>query len=101
MSEPPMTGPHDRTPPTRALAEAEIDAIAARAAERGAQKTLAKLGLENGHAARDIRDLRSLLAAVRAARRTFWQTLIRIATTGLILVIIAGIAVHLKLFKGD
>jgi hypothetical protein len=32
------------------------------------------------------------------ARRTAWQTIIRLVTTGLLLALIAGIAVRLKLF---
>lgn len=40
------------------------------AAERGAERCLAHPGLENGGAARDIRELRDLLDAWRDARRT-------------------------------
>jgi hypothetical protein len=32
------------------------------------------------------------------ARRTTWQTIIRLMTTGLLLALIAGIAVRLKIF---
>ncbi|KAA2283263.1 hypothetical protein F0415_12460, partial [Arenimonas fontis] len=42
---------------------------------------LAHLGLENGHAARDLRELRDLLEAWRDARRTAWQTTIKVVTT--------------------
>ena len=50
------------------------------AAQRGAERCLAHLGLENGHAARDIRELRDLLEAWRDARRTAWQTTINLET---------------------
>jgi hypothetical protein len=32
------------------------------------------------------------------ARRTAWQTVVRLLTTGLLLALIAGVAVKLKLF---
>ena len=81
--------------------KAMIDAAVERGVERGVDRAFAKLGLENGHAARDIRDLRSVMEAIRTIRRAFVQTLIRVFTTGLILVIMAGLAVKLKLFKGE
>ncbi|WP_342780510.1 DUF6127 family protein [Arenimonas fontis] len=37
--------------------------------------------MENGHAARDLRELRDLLEAWRDARRTAWQTTIKVVTT--------------------
>ena len=49
-------------------------------------------------AAIDIHDLRTLLDSLRMARRTAWQTIIRLITTGLLLALIAGIAVKLKIF---
>ena len=52
----------------------DFDDLLDRAAERGAERVLAHLGLENGHAARDIRELRGLIEAWRDARRTAWQT---------------------------
>ena len=69
-----------------------------RAAERGARRALADVGLEGPEAAIDIRDLRTLLASLRMARRTAWQTVVRLVTTALLLALIAGVAVKLKLF---
>ncbi len=54
------------------LRKEDFDDLLDRAAERGAERCLAHLGLENGHAARDIRELRDLLEAWRDARRTAW-----------------------------
>ena len=48
----------------------------------------------------DIRDLRALLEGIRLMRRTAAQTVIRMLTAGLILTLLAGIALKLKLF-GD
>ncbi len=78
----------------------DLDDLLTRAAERGAERCLAHLGLENGHAARDIRELRDLLEAWRDARRTAWQTIIKVATTGLLAVILVGAAIKLKLMGG-
>lgn len=74
----------------------EFESLLNSAAERGAERVLAHLGLENGHAARDIRELRDLLEAWRDARRTAWQTLIKVATTGILAVIIFAVAIKLK-----
>ena len=47
---------------------------------------------------RDIRDLRSLLAGFRLAKQTAVQTAVRLITTGILLALMAGIAIKLKLF---
>jgi hypothetical protein len=79
----------------------DFDDLLEQAAERGAERCLAHLGLENGHAARDIRELRDLLDAWRDARRTAWQTIIKAVTTGILAAIIIGVAVKLKLMGGS
>ena len=91
------------TPPSKdagliRMPEDEFEAMLSRAAEKGARKALADVGLEGPEAAIDIRDLRTLLASLRTARRTAWQTIIRLITTALLLALIAGVAVKLKLF---
>ncbi|MDT9046704.1 DUF6127 family protein, partial [Escherichia coli] len=75
----------------------ELDGLLEQAAERGALRLLAHLGLENGHAARDIHELRGLLDAWRDARKTAWQTTIRVLTTGLLALLIVGAAIKLEL----
>ena len=82
------------------LHKEDLDDLLTRAAERGAERCLAHLGLENGHAARDIRELRDLLEAWCEARHTAWQTIIKVATTGLLAVILVGAAIKLKLMGG-
>lgn len=42
------------------LHKEDFDDLLDRAAERGVERALAHIGLENGHAAKDIRDLRDL-----------------------------------------
>ena len=78
----------------------EASRIAEEAAERGARKVLAEIGLDNGGARDDIRDLRSLLGALRLARRTAWQTTVRILTTVFLAALFAWVGIKLRLF-GD
>jgi len=82
------------------LRREEFDDLLDRAAERGAERALAHLGLENGHAAKDIRDLRDLLQAWRDARRTAWQTAVKVVTTGILAALLVGAALKLKLMGG-
>ncbi|WP_366942743.1 DUF6127 family protein [uncultured Paracoccus sp.] len=51
-------------------------------------------------AALDIRDLRSLVDCIRLVRRTAMQTAVRMITTGVMLALLAGIAIKLKIFRG-
>jgi hypothetical protein len=76
----------------------DLDELLIRAAEKGAERALAALGLENGHAAKDIRDLRGLIEAWRQARQTAWQTLIKLLTTGILVALIVGASIKLKLY---
>jgi hypothetical protein len=79
------------------LRREDFEDLLDRAAERGAERCLAHLGLENGSAAKDIRDLRDLLEAWRDARRTAWQTVIRVATTGILALLLVGAVIKFKL----
>ena len=97
-----MTENHHITEPEAAitLRPEDLDDLLTRAAERGAERCLAHLGLENGHAARDIRELRDLLEAWRDARRTAWQTSVKVITTGILAALLVGAAIKLKLMGG-
>jgi len=91
------------SPPTRQdtnlrIPEAEFEEMLARAARQGAKRALADVGLEGQDAALDIRDLRSLLDCVRFVRRTAVQTTVHLITTGLILAMLAGVAIKLRIF---
>ncbi|MBB4066518.1 DUF6127 family protein [Gellertiella hungarica] len=79
------------------MSETEFEVLLARAAETGARRALQEVGLGTD-AAEDIRDLRSLLAGFRLAKRTAVQTTVRIITTGVLLALMAGIAIKLKIF---
>ena len=82
------------------LRKEDFDELLDRAAECGAERVLAHLGLENGHAARDIGELRSLLEAWRDARRTAWQTAVKVLTTGILAALLVGAAIKLRLIGG-
>ena len=80
------------------MPDAEFEELLTRAAEEGAKRALADVGLDGKEAAMDVRDLRSLLASIRLIRRTAVQTTVHIITTGVILALLAGIALKLKVF---
>jgi hypothetical protein len=82
------------------MPDAEFEAILARAAEAGAKRALADVGLDGKDAALDIRDLRSLLDCIRFVRRTAVQTVVRLIITAVMLALLAGIALKLKIFDG-
>ena len=85
---------------TLLLRREDFEDLLDRAAERGVERCLAHLGLENSHAAKDIRELRDLLEAWRDARRTAWQTAVKVITTGILAALLVGAAIKLKLMGG-
>ena len=78
----------------------EFEALLERAAERGARHALADVGLDGPDAARDIRELRSLLDAFNEAKKTAGLTIIKMLVTGMVMALLAGAFVKLKLFGG-
>ena len=103
MKTEPKTEPQTGTRPTSTSASdtsrkgEALEALLTRAAELGAARCLTRLGLENGHAARDIRELRELLEAWRDTRRTVWRTVVKLVTTGLLAALLIGAAIKLKI----
>lgn len=79
------------------LLKAELEQLLSQAACRGARQALADIGLDNGEAREDIRELRSLLGALRLARRTAWQTTVRVLTTVFVVALLAFAGIKLKL----
>jgi hypothetical protein len=100
MTEPEQQAPAVLVENMLLLRKEDFDDLLDRAAERGAERCLAHLGLENGHAAKDIHELRDLLEAWRDARRTAWQTTVKVVTTGILAALLIGAAIKLKLLGG-
>jgi len=100
MTEPEQQAPAALVENMLLLRKEDFDDLLDRAAERGAERCLAHLGLENGSAAKDIRELRDLLEAWRDARRTAWQTTVKVITTGILAALLFGAAIKLKLMEG-
>jgi len=78
----------------------EFEELLERVAERGARHALSDVGLDGPDAARDIRELRSLLDAFNEAKKTAGLTLVKMLVTGLVLALLAGTIVKIKLFGG-
>jgi len=83
------------------MPDAEFEAILIRAAEEGAKRALADVGLDGDEAALDVRGLRSLVDRIGLVRQTAMQTAIRMITPGVMLALLAGIAIKLKIFSGS
>lgn len=79
----------------------DFEKLLEEAAERGARKALADVGLDGEDAAQDIRELRGLLDAFTSAKHTAWQTVVKIVTTGFVLALMAGAMIKLKVFGGS
>ena len=80
------------------MPDAEFEAILTRAAEEGARCALTDVGLDGDEAALDIRDLGSRVDCIRFVRRTAMQTAVRMITPGVMLALLAGLAIKLKNF---
>ena len=80
---------------TITLTVVQLERAMANAAKLGAREALKELGLHDETAATDIRSLRGLLDAWRSARKTAYETTVRVVTTGLLAILAAGLAVGL------
>jgi hypothetical protein len=78
---------------TITLTVVQLERAMANAAKLGAREALRELGLHDDTAATDIRSLRGLLDAWRSARKTAYETTVRVVTTGLLAILAAGLAV--------
>jgi type III secretory pathway component EscT len=77
----------------------ELESILERAAEKGAQKALHSLGLQDDDAPQDVAELRSLLEAWRDVRKTMLQT-----ATGMLTAFLLGalaIGTLSRFWKGE
>ena len=75
------------------MTDAELNALLEKAAECGARRALAAIGLCDEKAAGDMRDLRGVLEAFRLAKSTAWTTIVRLVTAAIFAAIIAGVGI--------
>ena len=75
------------------MTDAELNAMLEKAAECGARRALAAIGLCDEKAAGDMRDLRGVLEAFRLAKSTAWTTIVRLITAAIFAAIIAGVGI--------
>lgn len=68
----------------------ELDILLEKAAERGADCALKKVGLHDEQAGKDIHEVRSLLESWRETRRTVQQTVAKIITTSILTILAIG-----------
>lgn len=76
---------------TVTMAATELGALLEEAAEAGAKRALARIGLQDEGAAKDVHELRNVLEAWRAAKATALTTVVRLCTTALLAAMVAGL----------
>lgn len=74
----------------------EFEAMLDRAAKRGARAALEELGLHDDNAPQDINELRSLLSSWRDTRKAMWSTVVKVATTAILLFISGAVWMAFK-----
>ncbi len=72
-----------------------LRAIAEEAGELGATRALARLGLADAAAEKDMAELRELLGAWRDAKKSVWKALISWVARMLLALVLVGLAVRL------
>ena len=72
-----------------------LRAIAEEAGELGASRALARLGLADAAAEKDMAELRELLGAWRDAKKSVWKALISWVARMLLALVLVGLAVRL------
>lgn len=81
-------------PPIQVLRQIDDDHVRAMielAAEVGARKALADLGLHDDDAGKDVQELRGLLDAWRSAKKAAWDTTVKLVTTGILALLAVGL----------
>jgi len=78
------------------LEAADLREMLEKAAEDGARRALAGVGLHDEDAADDVRDIRSLLADYRAVKRGIFTTMANAFVLGLLALIGTGLWWHVR-----
>lgn len=74
-----------------------LRAIIEEASELGAERVLARMGLDDAKAHEDLSELRELLAAWRDAKRSAWKAVIDWFVRGALAVLLIGLAYRFEL----
>jgi hypothetical protein len=77
------------------MEDAQLRYMLEQAAQEGAKRALAEIGLSDQGAGEDVRDLRELLSAFRQAKRTVWDTAVRAVTMAILGAIAAGVSLSI------
>lgn len=76
-----------------------IEQMICRAAKQGAKEALESVGLHDKEAGDDLREMRGLLEAWRATKRTVWSQIIKAITMAVLGAIVAGTWLQFKGFR--
>jgi hypothetical protein len=79
------------------MAEQNMQALLEQACETGAQRALARLGLDDPSASKDMAELRELLSAWRDAKRSAGKAVVSWIVRMALALLLIGIAVKLGL----
>ena len=83
------------------MTEAEIAAIAERAAKQAVDETLRRLNLSDDESGQDVHDLRELLSSWRSAKRTMWTTVVRSMTLFALSMLALGVVMQVRKNLGE
>lgn len=86
-------------PDMRVLSDRDLKVLLTDAAEEGAKRALASVGLHDENAGTDVKDLRGLLDAWRNAKSTALKTTVSTVTTVFLGLLVAGLAVKFKIWS--
>lgn len=78
------------------MTDEQLKTLLEAAAEAGAKKALASVGLHDEGAPNDVRDLRQLLADWRTMRRSVLTTIVNSIVFGIVGLAVAGAVWHLR-----
>lgn len=73
------------------MTDPELKQLIENAAEAGAERALAKVGLHDENAGHDVRELRGLLDSWRETKKAVTQTIARSITTAILGALAAGL----------
>jgi hypothetical protein len=80
----------------RNISDQELKEMLREAAEWGAKRALADIGLHDDQAGSDVKELRGLLETWRDAKQTAFKTAISWITKGFLILIIGGVWFYAK-----